>query len=586
LNITNNLESKIRYYATLSVYLRIIGDTENAKNAALEALKFANTHKDSIRYKSIIFNSLGTIADDDSKIQTAIKYHLIALRYAESIKNDNQIAIICGSIGRAYQYLSEYDTAKKYFNRAIKIKEDNNEQDKHLAVFYTNLSNCYDAEGNYDKSLYYLDKSIQLKIKNHIVVSLIPSLNNKAFTQFLMNDFSEAEKTIKEAMKLADSIKIENEQMYVYSTYAEILLAQNRIFKAEELLNKSVELSKRNNDLYLAKYNLDILYNIHLKKKDYKLALEYYKQRTIVMDTVNSVKSRKAVEKLALDYDTEKKNKEIELLNKEKQLNEIELKRSNLQKGGLLLITILMLLVITLLWVASKNKIKTAKIKEEISVKSFEKKIAESEMQALRAQMNPHFLFNSLNSINNFIIKNDQEQASEYLSKFSMLIRRVLSNSNSSRVTLANELEALELYIELESLRFNKKFEYTIDIGSEVEVDYIEIPPLLIQPYVENSIWHGLMHKQEGLGELTISINQSDDALVCVVEDNGIGREAALEIKSKTAVKRKSFGMNITKERLKYINLKFKASTDIIIEDLKDCNGVATGTRVEIKIGI
>jgi LytS/YehU family sensor histidine kinase len=200
--------------------------------------------------------------------------------------------------------------------------------------------------------------------------------------------------------------------------------------------------------------------------------------------------------------------------------------------------------------------------------------------------MNPHFLFNSLNSINNFIIKNDQEQASEYLSKFSMLIRRVLSNSKSTRVTLANELEALELYIELESLRFNKKFEYVIEIDPEVEVDYIELPPLLIQPYVENSIWHGLMHKKEGVGKLLIHIKQNEKALTCIIEDNGIGREAALEIKSKTAVKRKSFGMNITKERLKYINLKYKASTDIIIEDLKDCNGNALGTRVEIKIGI
>jgi LytS/YehU family sensor histidine kinase len=203
--------------------------------------------------------------------------------------------------------------------------------------------------------------------------------------------------------------------------------------------------------------------------------------------------------------------------------------------------------------------------------------------------MNPHFLFNCLNSINSFIIKNEQEKASEYLSKFSKLIRRVLNNSKSSKVTLANELEALELYIELEALRFNEKFNYKITVDSDIETDYIEIPPLIIQPYVENSIWHGLMHKTNGTGTLRINIRKEDEVLVCIIEDNGIGREAAKQLKSKTAVKRKSYGMNITKERLQYINHSNnhngkRETTNIDVIDLKDEVGNPTGTRVIIKI--
>ncbi|MEM7187749.1 MAG: histidine kinase, partial [Bacteroidota bacterium] len=197
---------------------------------------------------------------------------------------------------------------------------------------------------------------------------------------------------------------------------------------------------------------------------------------------------------------------------------------------------------------------------------------------------NPHFLFNCLNSINSFIIKNEQEKASEYLSKFSMLIRKVLSNSKASKVTLADELEALELYIEMEALRFNNSFEHSITVGKEVEKDYLEIPPLIIQPYVENSIWHGLMHKSNGTGRLHVDIQQEDDTLICTIEDNGIGREAAGRIKSRSVVKRKSFGMNITKERLEHINEKAKDTTHVAVIDLKDANGEAAGTRVVIKI--
>jgi len=574
----------IRYNIAQSIYYRMEGHFNDAKNYAEQALVYADSHMDSIEFKAKIYNSLGTIADDESNIQVAIKFHLIALRYAEKYNNPTLLATILAGIGRAYLYLSEFDIAKGYLTRAIAIKEQNNQYDFHLASYYTNLSNCYDAEANYEESLYYLDKSIELNKSNNNSLNLITVYNNKAYTLFLMNNLPEAETTVQLALFLADSLNVELEAMFPYSTYAEILFAQNRVKKASLMMEKSIELSKNYNDLYLAKYNLDLLYNINLKNGDYKQALDYFQQKSVVIDSIYNIKSRKEVERLALEYETEKKNKEIELLNKESRINEIELKKSNQLQAAFLFATVLALLVLFLLWSRQKNKVKTDKLLKQAMEQDFEKKLAESEMQALRAQMNPHFLFNCLNSINSFIIKNEQEQASEYLSKFSKLIRCVLNNSKSSKVTLANELEALELYIEMEALRFSNKFEYKIKVDSEVEKDYIEIPPLIIQPYVENSIWHGLMHKKEGIGILLIEIKKENDILVCTVEDNGIGREAALKLKSKSAVKRKSFGMNITKERLNYINQKYKARTNIEVIDLKDTMQKGSGTRVIIKI--
>ncbi|WP_345241744.1 two-component regulator propeller domain-containing protein [Nibrella saemangeumensis] len=215
----------------------------------------------------------------------------------------------------------------------------------------------------------------------------------------------------------------------------------------------------------------------------------------------------------------------------------------------------------------------------------FSKKLSEMEMQALRAQMNPHFIFNSLNSINRFIMKNEAEAASDYLSKFSKLIRLILQNSNAPGVTLENELNALQLYLELESLRFEKKFSFQIHCASGVELAYLEIPPLLIQPYVENAIWHGLMHKQ-GSGHIDISVACERDWLLCTVQDDGIGRQRAAELKSQSVTRNKSLGMTITAHRLALLNQGAERQTAVEVVDLVDSLGEPCGTRVQLKIPV
>lgn len=213
-------------------------------------------------------------------------------------------------------------------------------------------------------------------------------------------------------------------------------------------------------------------------------------------------------------------------------------------------------------------------------------KMAEAEMQALRAQMNPHFIFNCLNSINRYIVKSDGQTASLYLTRFAKLIRLILDNSNSKSVTLSNELEALRLYIEMESIRFEKKFRYQIKVGSDIQPDSVYVPPLIIQPYVENAIWHGLLHK-ETAGELKIHLYKKTPSLLeCIIEDNGVGREKAKELKSKSASQKKSLGMRLTEDRLALLNTAGIASAAIEVEDLKNTEGSAAGTKVVLRIPI
>ncbi len=216
----------------------------------------------------------------------------------------------------------------------------------------------------------------------------------------------------------------------------------------------------------------------------------------------------------------------------------------------------------------------------------FEKQMAETEMAALRAQMNPHFIFNVLNSINRFILLNDSEAASEYLSQFSKLIRLILEHSKTPRVSLEKDLEALRIYIEMEKLRFQNKFTYSVEVDEEVEEGYVQVPPLLLQPFAENAIWHGLMQKNEP-GHLHIRIEQVSEELIKVmIEDDGIGRQRSAELKSKSALTHKSFGLQISKDRIRIVNKLYGVKTEVEVEDLYDAAKEPAGTRINLFIAV
>lgn len=224
-------------------------------------------------------------------------------------------------------------------------------------------------------------------------------------------------------------------------------------------------------------------------------------------------------------------------------------------------------------------------MKEERLRSQYEKKLANVELTALRAQMNPHFIFNCLNSIDHYIIKNETRKASEYLNSFSRLIRLILQNSRSNYINLKDELEALKLYMEMESLRFNHRFDYVVQVEKEMDLESTEIPPMIIQPYVENAIWHGLMHKK-GKGKVVLTLGRENGYLHCSIEDNGIGRDKAAQLKSKNRTRKKSMGMGITKDRINIINNLYNTDTSVHVIDLKDKQGIGVGTRIELTIPI
>ena len=248
-------------------------------------------------------------------------------------------------------------------------------------------------------------------------------------------------------------------------------------------------------------------------------------------------------------------------------------------------ILIIFLILFILFFVIYKRRIYLIKKQEEEKT-AINKRISESELKALRAQMNPHFMFNAINSIQNFVVKNDSRSAQKYLTKFARLIRSVLENSKHDLVWLNKEVEALELYVELEALRASFCFDYEIIIEDSLNAENLFIPPMIIQPYIENAILHGIMPLSDRRGKLEVKFSKNGSVLKCIIDDNGIGRKKAKEIKERKQLSHQSMGMTVTQDRIDILNEQNNnLLTKVAVID-KMVNDLAFGTTVEITINI
>ena len=264
-----------------------------------------------------------------------------------------------------------------------------------------------------------------------------------------------------------------------------------------------------------------------------------------------------------LEKDKEIYDAEMEVIEQE---SELQKERLQFQLRSILLLSIVVgLLILSLILLLGKYRIQR-RHNDYLALKS------------LRTQMNPHFIFNALNSINNFIVKNDERNANKYLARFSKLMRSILNNSEQDLIPLSKEIEILELYLQMEHMRFPNKFDYTLDIDPKVDRDSFQIPPMLIQPYIENAVWHGLRYMEEG-GKLLVSMEMEGENLRIVIEDNGIGRQKSMELKTKNQKANESKGIKNTTGRLKILSGMYKQE---IKHEISDVNADGSGTHVLI----
>jgi sensor histidine kinase YesM len=268
---------------------------------------------------------------------------------------------------------------------------------------------------------------------------------------------------------------------------------------------------------------------------------------------------------------------------KDNQYQASELKRQEQVKNILIASLLLLLIASVFIWRNINLRKKNEQLKLLRKQAELQQQAQDLEMKALKAQMNPHFIFNSLSSINWFILKNKTQQASDYLTSFSRLIRMVLNNSEKPLISLDEELKMLRLYLDMEQLRLEHSFDYKIEMMNNIDPAEIYMPPMILQPFCENAIWHGLAHKSEK-GMLTVNFELDGNILNCTIADNGVGRYLAAQLNNNSSHKEKSMGIQITKSRLSLFNGAQHESEYYNIEDVMNDEGSVGGTKVTLKI--
>ena len=541
------------------------------KKALDLALKAQN-----INLQVVNLNMLGVIYRRTDNVTEALNQHQKALTLAESVieKNDDlekSIAVSLNSMGNIYLTQDQPDLALDKFNQSLAIEKKFNNK-LGLAINYQNIGYALEQKGELEMALSNYKASLNFNEEINSTIGKVICNNSIGQLYLKQNKPQKAldiiEPTLNKALAVGD-------QFYIASAYVSLGWAQLELGimeEAEKNLKKGLQIAKRYNlksSIADANYHLSELFK---RQNDYKLAFEHYYIADTIYHNIKSEKNAKYISALTFQYENERKNDQIQSLANENELVKLKLKEARRNWIAVLLSVIL---------IASIPMI----INRQRQLKN-EKKILTLEQEMLSNQMNPHFIFNSLNSIKLYIINNEKENAVYYLNKFSKLIRKILIASKEKEISLEEELETMELYMNIENIRFSNEIDYKVNVDDAIDLSSIKVPSLILQPFLENALWHGLSTKKDDK-RITIDIKKDPKKFVTItITDNGIGRIEAEIIKQNKSLKRKSVGISLTNQRLSNFYKVFDNDYSIDIKDLYDENNQPSGTSVTLKIPI
>lgn len=556
----------------LGIYYRNISNYNESINLHLDALNIAK-EVENLDLEVVSYNMLGVVYRRLDLIRTALDYHKKALNLAESVENPKKslqysIAVSQNSMGNIYLVLKQYDMALRLFEKSIVI-ETKLDNKLGLAINHQNIGYALEEKGKLNEALTNYQKSLDYNEEIDSEVGRIICYNSIGKIYIKKDLNKEALGLLKQA--LAKSIQIED-QFYIATSYNNLGWAQlnnNDIENAKNNLENALAISKE----YKLKTNeieaLEHLSGFYSKTGNYKLAFEYYKKSQNLDEIITNNRNLQYVNNLIFQYENEKKNNKIASLASENEI--VKLKLSQSKKLYLFGLGSLLLLLTILYFLYRQRKLKD------------EKKIITLEQDMLRSQMNPHFIFNALNSIKLYIVNNEKENAVYYLNKFSKLIRKTLVASTEKNTTLKDELDTMQLYINIENIRFANEINYSVNIDEDIDTSLIKVPSLILQPFLENALWHGLSTK-EGKKNITLTVEKKNTHYTIIkITDNGVGRKASAEIKAKKSLNRRSVGISLTKERLENFSKQYTSNFKLEIIDLYD-NDKPNGTQVILKI--
>ncbi|KAA3617921.1 MAG: sensor histidine kinase [Flavobacterium sp.] len=608
-NTFNKLIDSARFY--------LKKDAKKSIEYVTRSLQSVQTKTISRRHNSVAFETLGDINLFWDQPDLAVD------NYKSSIASQSRTDVRI-KLGRAFIANNNYQESISLFEKLLKEKLSNYQE----VEVYEGLGDTYRAINDQEKSVFNYQQALRIA-GQHSITPKITDLNSKigeAYAksgapkeaeQYFDNSLNLAKQENKkravveknkvadfynqnrdfdkeiqlrsgllEELKGLDEESLEDEEAEAISPQrqnykiANAYVAQDKYEDAIPFLKKSIEEADKKEDLLVQKDATRKLSEVYKGIGDFGKAAENYEKYVEVVDELYVKKEQELSQAARFSREIALKQNRITSLENERVLNESRYKlafenqeliqkNNRIQKwiiGSLILIAILLLLTA---YYQYKNVRQQKYANNLLALKS------------LRTQMNPHFIFNALNSVNSFIASNDERTANKYLSDFSQLMRSVLENSEEDFIPLANEIELLKMYTKLEHFRFKDKFEYEFKVDEKINMNEFVIPPMLLQPYVENAVWHGLRYKEEK-GKLDISFEFiSEDTVRIVIEDNGIGRSKSKAIKTENQKKQKSKGMGNIQKRIAILNEMYDDKVEVMVENVFENE---EGTRVILKL--
>ena len=570
INSTKNLVTAYNNVGLVQVKL---GKNEEARQFYFKSLEIQLELKaDKDENMAMLYNNIGVTYVNQSNYKKGIEYYLMALRIQEKLDNKHGMALNLNNIGVIHNHQKNYKKAIQYFNQSLKINQKISHK-KGLTMNYENLSDAYVGLNDLEKAINLLSEALTITekigdkeglVKNYISISNIYIKQQK---------FKNAYHFLEKSLRLSLELGTESLTTYSYLYLGIVYYHWEEFTKSKDYLNNAIQLARKLNQPESIQTGADYLSKVESSLGNYQAAYEAHLLFKELSDSLFNQEKSKQIASLEIQYETEKKEQQIATLSQEAQIKDLELnlKDSELNRY-ILIMTILGVSLIVLLFGGAIayliNQQKQLKLQQQAQ---------NMEQKMLRAQMNPHFIFNSMAVIQDFILQNHAEEAVLYLSQFSKLTRQVLENSRNDYIRLEQEISMLKSYLSLQNLRKQNPFTYEVEVSENLDAEEVAIPPMFAQPFIENAIEHGL-DDSINRGEIKIKFDIKGDHVLLSIQDNGVGIQEATQIKKNKLEDHESLATKITEERINILRRSIKKNISFDIQSL------AQGTQVIFRL--
>ena len=581
-----NKKEEANFIRELGIYYRKRGELDSAITQYNQSLDMHQKLKDSFNV-NIVKNSLANAYKAKGDFETAIGYFNDALIYFESKGPELQMRCLITKFNLAGVYISmkEWSTADTLLE-SLYCDPLSSENKVLLRAIAINLCATKQELNQLDQALDYAELARNLDNDPRSLADLninIGTIYEKKKEYEKANDFYLKGLGYYKSLKSLNGIILANNNLGNNALHwGRYQQAESHLLEAQSLLNE-------NENLKSLSHNQQMLAELYERTGDYKKSLNYLKKNVLLNDSILGIEKQEAIAKLEVKYETDRIKRDKEMVEERSKTLVLENQKNRGLLMASMLITILVLISGYFYTSRTKAQKKASLTALELSETKrrlvLEQQYKNSELKALKAQMNPHFIFNALNSVQEYIITNNKSAASEYLGRFAHLIRRYLAQSESEYIAIEEEIDSLQTYLSLEALRFESDFKYSLSLSEALEGKSYGIPTMLIQPFVENAITHGLLHKK-GKRTLVISFTKGKgETLLCLIEDNGVGREFTKQLKEKKNSHHQSFSIAAIEERLSLFAEKTNELIEYTIVDLKE-KEKPSGTQVRLTLPI